>query len=581
MDLQKTIPANFFALAEQKANRPVLKYKQDGVYFSLSYKELAQEIRRVVSALNVLGVKRRDRVAILSNGRPEWVMADLAAMALGAISVPIHTTLSAKSINYILDHCRAKILFVSDESLLNKVLIGQAGLAKPEKIIVMEKVNRETIDSCSGLCLSWDEFIASGTNPADDLSLPAVKSDDIASIIYTSGTTGLPKGVALSHGNFLSNVAAINDMVPVKKGDVFLSFLPLSHVLERTAGYYTPLLFGATIAYGEGFKQLAQNLKEVRPTVMIAVPRVFEKFYDIIWDKVSSGSKIKKNIFHWALRQRQGSPGYKLGDLLVFKKIRAQLGGRLRLTVSGGASLDPKIAKFFQKLGILIVEGYGLTETAPVVAVNRAHPVKFGTVGYAVDGVEIKISGDKEILVKGPNVFRGYFNDQEATKEAFTDDGWFKTGDLGFIGRDNRLVIIGRKKEMMLTSGGKNIWPEALEQKINIDRFVAQSMAIAHRRKFVSALIVPDWQEVGIFLKEKGLPLGVPSKLANRPDILELFGQRLDKINQDLADYERIRKFVLLTDEFSQERDELTPTLKLRRQVIEGHYQKEIEGMYV
>jgi len=580
MDLQKTIPANFFALAEQKANRPVLKYKQDGVYFSLSYKELAQEIRRVVSALNVLGVKRRDRVAILSNGRPEWVMADLAAMALGAISVPIHTTLSAKSINYILDHCRAKILFVSDESLLNKVLIGQAGLAKPEKIIVMEKVNRETIDSCSGLCLSWDEFIASGTNPADDLSLPAVKSDDIASIIYTSGTTGLPKGVALSHGNFLSNVAAINDMVPVKKGDVFLSFLPLSHVLERTAGYYTPLLFGAAIAYGEGFKQLAQNLKEVRPTVMIAVPRVFEKFYDIIWDKVSSGSKIKKNIFHWALRQRSGSPGYKLGDLLVFKKIRAQLGGRLRLTVSGGASLDPKIAKFFQKLGIIIVEGYGLTETAPVVAVNRAEAIKFGTVGYAVKGVEIKISGDKEILVKGPSVFKDYFNDPEATKDAFTDDGWFKTGDLGFIGWDKRLVIIGRKKEMMLTSGGKNIWPEALEQKINIDRFVAQSMTIAHRRKFVSALIVPDWQEVGMFLKEKGLPLGVPSKLVNRPDILELFGERLEKINQNLADYERIRKFVLLTDEFSQERDELTPTLKLRRQVIEGHYQKEIEGMY-
>lgn len=579
MDLQKTIPQNFFIIAERKPSARALKYKKNGVYFSVTYKELAEEVKQAAAAFSKAGISRGDKVAILSNNRPEWAISDLAIMSLAAVGVPIHSTLSARAISYVINHSQARILIVSDQQLINKIFLFQDEMPALEKIIVIERVSHEIIDSCRKECLVWEDFFATGS--VADFVLAPAKADDIASVIYTSGTTGLPKGVKLSHRNFLSNAIAVNALVPVKKGDVFLSFLPLSHVLERTAGYYIPLLFGATIAYAESFKQLADNLKEVRPTIMIAVPRVFEKFYDIIWDKIARGSKVKKMMFYHALHQKDGSIGHYLADLIVFGKIRKAMGGRLRLTVSGGASLDPKIAKFFKKMGILIVEGYGLTETSPVVAVNRAEAVKFGTVGYVVPGTEVKISSDKEILVKGPGVFGGYYRDDEATGEAFDDDGWFMTGDLGFMGGDGRLSIIGRKKEMMVTSGGKNIWPEVLEQKINIDRFISQSMTVAHHRKFVAALIVPDWQEVKNFLKERGLPFGSLSKLATRPEVISLFEERIEKINANLCDYERIAKFVLLPQEFSQERDELTPTLKLRRQVIESHYHREIERMYV
>jgi long-chain acyl-CoA synthetase len=534
--------------------------------------------------LKRLGVKKKDKIAILSENRPAWVISDLAIMLRGAVVVPLHTTFNPLVIYNILKHCEAKIIIVSNRNLLNKVLLAKKKLKFLKKIIFLEKITPDLKKILGKKIITWEKlFEQSATDsplsPLSPLSPPII--NDICTIIYTSGTTGKPKGVELSHQNILSNWQAVNKAVPVKTNDIFLSFLPLSHIFERLAGYYVPLLFGATIAYAENINQLPYNLKEIKPTVLISVPRIFEKFEDAIWDKINKSGNLKKKLFLWAIKQRSKSLRHKIADFLIFRKIRKQLGGHLRLTISGGASLNRKTAKFFYRLGIKILEGYGLTETSPVVSVNRENDFWFGTVGKVLDNVQVKISPEKEILVKGPNVFQRYFRNKKETKKAFAKDGWFLTGDLGFIDKDGFLTIIGRKKEMILTSGGKNIWPEPIENLLNKDRFISQSMVIGNKRKFISALIVPDWDEVKKFLKENKLPLKEPEKLVKNLKIIELFLERLNnKINPNLSDYEKIKKFKILSHEFSQERGEMTPTLKLRRSIIEEHYKKEIEEMY-
>ena len=577
--MYKAIPEIFFETVKRNPNKTALLYKKEGVYFPVKYKELAKKVKIFSSALQKLGVLRGDRVALLSENRPEWVISDLAIMAAGAITVSLHTTFSPKAICTVLNHSQAKILIVSNSDFLNRVLLGQKELKHLKKIIVIEKLTSVQKETLSGKVLDWKALFSLHQN--DEYEKVFLDPDEVCSIIYTSGTTGKPKGVLLSHRNFLSNVEAVNEIVPVKESDVFLSFLPLSHVLERMAGYYMPLAFGATIAYAESAKQLAINLKEIKPTIMISVPRIFEKFHDAIWDKINKSSKFKINLFKWALRQKKDSFAYKIADFIVFKKIRSQMGGKLRLTVSGGASLNENIGRFFLKIGVLILEGYGLTETSPVISANREDDLKFGTVGKIIPGVKIKINPDKEILVKGPNVTQGYFKNPKETKKAFDKEGWFRTGDLGFVDRQGFLTVIGRGKEMLVTSGGKNVWPESIENLLNNDKYISQSMVLGNCQKFISALLVPDWQEVKIYMKENNLSMEEPEKLAKNPAVLEVFQHRLDaKINPNLSEYEKVKKFRLVLQEFSQEQDELTPTLKLRRHIIEKHYKKTIEGMY-
>jgi len=433
-----------------------------------------------------------------------------------------------------------------------------------------DKLRKEEIN-CNKL------FSQAGENKLNPVGL---QPDDVCSIVYTSGTTGLPKGVELSHNNFLSNVEAVKSAVPVRQDDVFLSFLPLSHILERTCGYYVPLLSGAAIAYAESAKTILLNLSEIKPTILIAVPRIFEKFYEGVWNNARELAGFKKHIFFWALKQKERGLPRILAEFLVFKKIKSKLGGHLRLAVSGGASLDKKIAKFFMKIGILILEGYGLTETSPVIAVNKEDGFKFGAVGKPISGVDVKIFRDKEILVKGPNVMKKYFNDLEGTKSVIDPDGWFHTGDLGFVDEEGFLTIIGRKKEMIVLSGGKNIWPEVIERELNNDCFVSQSMIIGNNRKFISALIVPDWEKIQNFLKENNLAAESPENLVKNEILNEFFRERVEEINKNFSDYEKIKKFQLIAQEFSQEREEMTPTLKLRRKTIEDNHKKEIEEMY-
>jgi len=580
--IEKSIPDVFFETAERFSKKPALLYKKDSVYFPITYKELAEKVKLFAFALQKLGVEKGDKVAILSENRPEWAISDLAILSIGAVVVPLHTTFSSAAITTVLNHSEAKILIVSNNNLLNKILLGEEELKYIEKIIFMEDltaVQKETLES-AGKIFSWKAIFSRNNNNGDSFERIYLDPDEPATLIYTSGTTGDPKGVILSHKNLLSNLKGVTAVVPVKENDIFLSFLPLSHILERLAGYYIPILSGATIAYAENIKQLPYNLKEIKPTILISVPRVFDKFHDKIWDKINA-SRFFKKIFKWALKQKKDRIRYLIADYFVFRKIRNNLGGRLRLTISGGASLNEKIARFFLKIGIKILEGYGLTETSPVITVNRENDFKFGTVGKPIPEVKIQISNQKEIMVKGPNVFQSYFKNEEETKKSFNEEGWFFTGDMGFLDHQGHLTIIGRKKEMIVTSTGKNIWPEHIENLLDDDRYISQSMVIGNKQKFISSLIVPDWQEIELFLKENNLPLSPPEKLVNNPKIIELFQKRIDeKINPQLSEYEKIKKFKLLPFEFSQERDELTPTLKLRRHIIEKHYFKEIESLY-
>jgi long-chain acyl-CoA synthetase len=572
--VNKTLPQAFFESAAKHGRKKALRYNKGGVHYHISYSGLEKKIRVFAAGLSELGVRQGDNLAILSKNCSQWVIFDLGIMLLGSVTVPIHSTLSPKIIAYILNHSESQILVVNGSELLNKVLLVQDELKFLKQIIYIGEEAAD-IESLSKIeIVRWNEVVARGRGK--DILQVEVKATDVCSIIYTSGTTGLPKGVCLTHENFLSDVEAVSKAIPAFTSDLFLSFLPLSHVLERTAGYYVPLLSGASIAYAEGIKQLPKNLKEFKPTILVCVPRVLEKFHDGIYDKMKGGPKVIRNLFFYALKQREGSLALIFLDKIVFRKIRSKLGGNLRLIVSGGAPLNIKIFKFFKKIGLTVLEGYGLTETAPVLAVNSFEACKAGTVGHPVSGVEIKINPDHEVLVRGPMIMPGYYNSPEETNKAIDQEGWLYTGDSGFIDAEGFLAIIGRKKEMMVSSGGKNIWPEPIELLLNSNKFVSQSIVMGDKRNFVSALIVPHWQEVKRVLQSDQ----TPEELIKSDLLRELMGQEIENINKNLSEYERVRKFVLLPFEFTEARDELTPTLKLRRHVIIGNHLKEIESMY-
>ena len=575
----RTIPRQFFETAKNFPKRPALKFKFQGAYITLTFDDLKRRVEKLTLSLKSLGLQKGDRLAILSENRTEWVRADLATLILGGIVVPVHTTLSPKIIKHILLDSGSKIVLVSNQEQFNKLVLVIDDLPKLETIIYINLDHPENYSGNKKL-LSLDD-VMNLSNENDSPIEIICQRDDIASIIYTSGTTALPKGVMLTHYNLLFDAEAAITAVPVTEKDILLSFMPLSHVLERTAGYYAPLILrGACIAYAESIKTLSENLKEIKPTILVSVPRVFEKMHTKIWEKVKQGSKLKYKLFIWALHQQPGTINYKIADRLVFSKIKNTLGGHFRFTISGGASLNHKLARFFARIGIKIVEGYGLTETSPVVTVNRPNNIKFGTVGQHLVGVEIKIASDKEILVKGPNVMSGYYNNEALTKESIDPEGWFHTGDLGFIDQEGFLTIIGRRKEMISLSNGKIAWPEQLENILEDDRLIAQAIIFGNNKSYLVGLIVPDWQEVSRQLDKLEMPTKEPDQLVNDQKIINLFNNRIDKINDQFADWEKIRKFALLPKEFSQTKDELTPTLKLRRKTIEQNYQKEIAKLY-
>jgi long-chain acyl-CoA synthetase len=573
----------------------LLRYKSAGSWRDIPTTEFTATVRSLALGLESSGVAKGDRVAILSENRPEWTTFDHAVFNVGAVTVPIYATLLADQIRFILDNSQSKALVVSKVEQWEKVRPIVGTLPALKSTIILDAPS----SGPPGGALPWTDLLRAGeaAHRADPGRFESLRSKvtpkDLASILYTSGTTGDPKGVMLTHGNFASNVDATLQIIPFTANDVTLSFLPLTHVFERMVEF-AYLSAGASIAYAESIDAVQQNLQEIRPTVMASVPRMFEKVHARILATVQESPLVRRLIFGLALKVGRaqaramlaGRPGpllvrilHPLTDHLVFSKVRDRLGGRLRFLISGGAPLSPEIAEFFYAAGIRILEGYGLTETSPVIAVNTLERTRLGTVGPIVPGVEVRIAADGEILVRGANVMQGYFRNDEATREVI-QDGWFATGDIGLVDPDGFLKITDRKKEVLKTSGGKMVAPQPIENLLKTDRFISQAVLIGDRRNFISALIVPEPAWIESYAKHKQIPYTKIEDLVVNPKVVDLIRRRIEAKMVGLPSYETIKKFRLLPRELTQEAGELTPSLKLKRRVIEQKYAALIESMY-
>jgi len=551
--------SSFRQTAEKYKNNPAVYFKRNNSWQSFNYSQFLMLVDNLAGGFKKLGIAKDNRVAILSENRPEWAMSDLAINKIGAVSVPIHTSSNFQAIEYLLQDSGSKFLIIS-EIYLEKIEKLKPELRNIKIIIIRKSLNEKKISGA-------EDFDKHEFNDLLEVSGDKeIIENEISSIVYTSGTTGEPKGVMLSNENFLSNINAASEIIKILPTDKFLSFLPLSHVLERTCGNYVPLFHGASIAYAEGMKQLSNNLKEINPTIIVCVPKIFERTYEKITSTVEESSEFRKKVFYWALRQRKGFK-YFIAYHLALKKIKNAFGNNIRFAVSGGASLNIQLMKFFRHIGIDIIEGYGLTETSPIIALNPLGKPKVGSVGIVIPGTTTSIAEDKEILVKGPGVMKGYWNKEAQTKEALDDNGWFRTGDLGFLDKEGYLTIIGRKKEIIVTSNGKKVPPEKVESIINLNPFISQSVVVGHRKNFLACLAVPNFENIN-------------KTFGSTADINEILTKEFERINKGLMDYERIEKFSVIVDPFTIEDGDLTATLKVRRSIIEKKYEKKIEEMY-
>ena len=588
-----TLNELFFTSA-RKWNKPdALLVRVDGKWQPISHATMLERVRRIAFGLASLGIERGDRVAILSENRPEWAFADYACLTAGFADVPIYGTLPAEQIPHLLEDSGAVAIFVSNVAQAGKIASIRRRCPKLRHVIAFDANAKHNAD------VTLRDLEARGT-AADtperaakyERAALAVSPDDIATIIYTSGTTGAPKGVMLSHDNIRSNVEGACRLVQIEN-DTALSFLPLSHIFERMGDYWF-FITGTTIAYVDSFDLVPQAMLEVRPTIAMSVPRLYEKMYARVLENALSGGAVKKRIFFWArsvadrwadqkLAGRE--PGgllalqYALAQKLVFSKLKARTGGRMRFFVSGGAPLAPEINKFFYAAGLTILEGYGLTETSPVIGVNTPDNFRIGTIGKPIDGVEVKVAPDGELLTRGPHVMKGYFNNPDATAEAIDSEGWFHTGDIGVI-EDGFIRITDRKKDLIVTAGGKNIAPQPIENMVKTNKFVSQAVVIGDRRKFTVLLIVPNFEQVEKWAKQRNMIWTDRSQLLAMPAVQQMVEQEVRSKLTGLAPFEMPKKIALLGSDFSVESGELTPTLKVKRRVIEKNYKSLIDSLY-
>jgi long-chain acyl-CoA synthetase len=540
-------------------------------------------------------------VAILSENRPEWAIADYACLTAGCTDVPIYSTLPAKQVAYILRDAGAVAVFVSNAEQLAKIQEIRAEIPALRHVIAFDADAAGEGVTPMGRLLEQGRA-ALGRHPDWRTRALETQPDDLATLIYTSGTTGDPKGVMLTHWNIASNVNAIDTILdevlsslPTTGVEECLSFLPLSHILERTAGNYAMFMGGVVINYATSVDTVAAEMGEVHPTIMFSVPRLYEKIYARVLENALAGSAIKRNIFFWAKRNAEawtdlvlaGQPipawlaaKKRIGDKLVFSKLQARTGGRLKVFVSGGAPLNAEINKFFYAAGLPILEGYGLTETSPVLAVNTFKHFRIGTVGKALPDVEIRIAEDGEILARGPNVMKGYYQRPDATKEAFTDDGFLRTGDIGHLDADGFLTITDRKKDVLVTAGGKNIAPQPLENQAKTSRFIANAVMLGDRRPFPIMIVVPNMEQLRAWAGHKNMPWTGDAEMLTRPVVHDKLERELRKQLRDFAQFEMPKKLLLLPEDFSIEAGELTPTLKVKRRVVEQRYHDRIEALY-
>ena len=590
-----TIPKIFFGGIDRHRRDGAMRYRtRDGEWASLSDAEVERRVTGVAAALEAAGIAAGDRVALLSENRPEWAITDYAAVGLGIVDVPLYPTLPANQVEYILRDCEAKIVFVSTAAQAAKIHGIRNDLPALRHVIVFD-------DAVLPGTTTFESFLADGLRAVDEGRFTgfrqralAVPRDQVATLIYTSGTTGSPRGVMLTHWNLASNVAGalqhgLTEMI--QAGDTALSFLPLSHVFERMVDYlYWDV--GADTAYAESIEKVAEYLTEVRPMIAVSVPRLFEKIYA----RVVGVTGVKKKIVDWArgvgervadakLEGRRPGPAlalqYRLADRLVFSTLRERTGGRLRNFVSGGAPLSAEVAKFFFAAGLPVFEGYGLTETSPVIAVNKPGAVKLGTVGRPIPGVEVRIDAQSgEILTRGPHVMKGYWRDDEATRQVVEADGWVHTGDIGELTPDGFLRITDRLKNIIVTAGGKNVAPQPMENLAVMSPFVSQAVIIGDRRPFPSILVVPEWDNLLPWAAANGVAETDREALAAHPKVVELLTKEALGGLSEFANYERPKKVAVLAREFTIDSGMLTPTLKIRRRVVEQRYAEVIDGLY-
>ena len=588
--MNQTINDIFFSVVERNLDQ-VMLYKQTVKWFPISSRELYRDVVGTARSLAKWGINQGDRVAILSENRPEWAVADFATMLLGAVDVPVYPTLTDEQVAAVLKDSGARVIFVSTVEHLKRVLAIKPQTAL-EKVVVMDYVGiPEGIPMHRMMVPEGAAGVASASAFRDleiEARAKAIGPDDLATIIYTSGTTGEPKGAMLTHGNLVSNLAYSLEVFRLGPGQVGISFLPLSHVTARHLDY-SLLQYGVTVAYCPGFHMLPHYLTEVRPTIFVGVPRVYEKIRDKVRHEAARG--LKRSVYDWAMRvgrahrdrilagQQPDSVSWKLANSLLYSKIRAALGGRVAIFISGGAPLGLDLAEWFADVGIRIHEGYGLTETSPVIAINTPRDHRIGTVGKVLQNLECKVASDGEILVRGPSIFKGYWNKPEETHRAF-EDGFFKTGDIGSLDGEGFLTITDRKKDLQKTAGGKFIAPQPIELALKASPLVAYAALFADRRKFAAALIAPEFPALEEWARAHDVKFTDRRQLVIEPQVQALYEGIVAKVNENLAQYQTIKKFLLIADEFTVADGQLTASMKMRRRAVEERYHGQIEALF-
>ena len=594
----QSIPAVLRDNAKKYAKKTAISSKKKGVFLSLTYEEFYERVLMLARGLRKSGMVPGDKVAIFSENRLGWAISDFGIQCAGGVTVPIYATNTGKQAAYVLNHCGAKIVFCSTKNQYEKLLSVQDQIPEVELVISYERF----MGSKSFPVYTQYQLSEVGTPLSEedtrliDEQIDKISQEDLITIIYTSGTTGVPKGVMLTQRNIMINAQyGVMQLGVSQQEQTLLSFLPLSHVLERTGGYYVTLLSGGHIAFAENVAAVMENMVEIRPTSMVSVPRLFEKIHSRIYESVHQMSPLRKQIFHKAVEVgreyvnkkyvTKENPGllewkYKFFDRLVFKKIRDKFGGRLNYFLCGGAPLDKSINEFMWVLGVPVYNGYGLTETSPALTIASTGEVRFDSVGKFLPETEWKIAEDGELLVKGPQLMKGYYLNDEATAEAF-EDGWFKTGDIARVDEDGFVYIIDRKKELIVTAGGKNIAPQPIENDLRLDKYVSQAIVIGDKKPYLVAFITPNYERLIDLAREESISYVDIEDLVSNSRIKELFAQRIEELNKNYPSYKTIKKFAVLPRDFTIEGGELTPTLKLKRKVIYEKYMDIVNDLYV
>ncbi len=592
-----TVSRMFNQVTNDHLNRDLYFYKKDNKWRGISGSEIRSTVKDIAFALQSLGIGKGDNVALLSNNSPRWAMSDYGIICSGAATVSVYPTLIPFQVEFILSNSQSKVVFVEDQTQLDKVLQIWGNCSLVQAVIVMD----DSYNGDEARVQNFKDFLDVGTKKSQESEttfeemIEAPEPGDLLTLIYTSGTTGNPKGVMLTHGNMMSNVEGISQIITFDSTEKFLSFLPLSHSFERMGGHFTAFSVGAQVYYAESIETVPENLQEVKPSVVLSVPRLYEKMYSRVREGLKSAPEARQKIFWWAIGVGKEASQYrlenkplpfmlglkhKIADKLVYSKVKDRVGGRLRFFVSGGAPLSKEIAEFFAAADVTILEGYGLSETSPVLTANSPEFTRFGSVGKPLFNVDIEIADDGEILAKGPNIMTGYFDNEAATLEAIDTEGWFHTGDIGHLDDEGYLFITDRKKNILVTSGGKNVAPAPIENAMVNSPYIEQSVVIGDNRNFISALIVPSFEAVEAYLKDAGKSVSGNEAMAEHPDVLALLTAEVSNAMEAFSNYERVKEFAVLPRLFTIEEGELTPTLKVVRKVVLDHFSQEVDKIY-